>query len=202
MNPSSYKIVLLGETSVGKSSIISKYIHNTFHPSFEPTLGSTYSSKTILLDDSFPSITLLIWDTAGQEKYKSLSRVFYKDAHAVILVYDITREDTFTSIQSFWLDEIRVNAPRDAVIAIVGNKCDLDEQREGDEKEQMRFALQKGYVYREVSAKEGKGVEEMFEEVARRVCKESQGGRRMGHSGSITLNSWSGIYERKKCCFG
>ena len=103
------KVVLLGESGVGKSSIIDRYTQNTFKSQRLLTSGANFVTKTIILEDENKSIKFEIWDTAGQEKYRSLAKVFYKNAAVCILVYDITRKASFNELKNFWVDEIKEN---------------------------------------------------------------------------------------------
>ena len=103
------KVVLLGESGVGKSSIIDRYTQNIFKSQKLLTTGANFVTKTIILEDENKSIKFEIWDTAGQEKYRSLAKVFYKNAAVCILVYDITRKASFNELKNFWVDEIKEN---------------------------------------------------------------------------------------------
>ena len=109
----SCKVVLLGDSGVGKTSIISRYISNTFSNVLMATPGANFTSKTIFLADEQQSIKLEIWDTAGQEKFRAMTKVFYKNANICILVYDITRRDSFESLKNIWIKELQANAPAD-----------------------------------------------------------------------------------------
>ena len=104
------KVVLLGESGVGKTSIIARYITNTFKSQNLPTTGANFVSKTIILEDENKSIKFELWDTAGQERYRSLAKVFYKNAAVCVLVYDITRKSSFNELKSFWVNEIKDNS--------------------------------------------------------------------------------------------
>ena len=107
-NLKEYKIVLLGETGVGKTCIINRFTKEDFEDAKFPTQGASFNSKIIQLDESNDSyIKLVIWDTAGQEKYRSLSKLFYKDANAAILVYDITNKKSFNEIKDYWYNQIK-----------------------------------------------------------------------------------------------
>ena len=103
------KVVLLGESGVGKTSIINRYTLNTFKSQRLPTTGANFVQKTIVLEDENKSIKFEIWDTAGQEKYRSLAKVFYKNSSVCILVYDITRKSSFEELKNYWVDEIKEN---------------------------------------------------------------------------------------------
>ena len=104
------KVVLIGESGVGKTSIISRYISNTFSSVLVATPGANFTTKTIFLQDENQSIKFEIWDTAGQEKYRALAKVFYKNAAVCILVYDITRKASFEELKKYWVQEIKANA--------------------------------------------------------------------------------------------
>ena len=108
------KVVLLGESGVGKTCIIARFINNTFEDNLISTTGASYAGKTMTFDEyGGKSIKFEIWDTAGQEKYRSLTKIFYKDAGAAILVYDITRKESFDELQKYWLNQIKDFAPKD-----------------------------------------------------------------------------------------
>ena len=121
------KVVLLGETTVGKTSIISRFIKDSFDPNCITSLGASFISKNLYFPEFKKTIKFDIWDTAGQEKYRSITKMFYKDASAAILVYDITREESFLEIKNFWFKEVKENSSEDLVVALVGNKKDLYE---------------------------------------------------------------------------
>ena len=104
------KVVLIGESGVGKTSIISRYISNTFKSQLMSTPGANFVTKMIIMEDDNQSIKFEIWDTAGQEMYRSLAKVFYKNAAVCVLVYDITRKKSFEELKNYWLKEIKANA--------------------------------------------------------------------------------------------
>ena len=104
------KVVLIGESGVGKTSIISRYISNSFDAFMTSTSGASFTTKTVYLEEYQQSIKFDIWDTAGQERYRSLARVFYNNAAACILVYDITCKKTFDALKNYWINEIKANS--------------------------------------------------------------------------------------------
>ena len=107
------KVVLLGESGVGKTCIIARFINNTFEENLISTTGASYAGKTMTFDEfGGKGIKFEIWDTAGQEKYRSLTKIFYKDAGAAILVYDITRKESYEEIQKYWINQIKEFAPK------------------------------------------------------------------------------------------
>ena len=107
------KVVLIGESGVGKTSIISRYMTNTFKSQLMSTPGANFVKKNVIMEDEKKSINFEIWDTAGQERYRSLAKVFYKNATVCVLVYDITRKASFEAIKNYWIKEIKENAPKD-----------------------------------------------------------------------------------------
>ena len=121
----SFKVVLVGESGVGKRDIINKYINLTFQEDQQSTMGGIFATKSILKFE--------IWDTSGQERYRSLTRMFCKEANAAILVNDITRRDSFEEIQTYWAEEIKKNAPQNIILVVAANKSELIEQEVVDE---------------------------------------------------------------------
>ena len=112
-NAKTCKVVLLGESGVGKTCIISRFINNTFEDNIMTTTGASYAGKTMSFDElNGQSIKFEIWDTAGQEKYRALTKIFYKDAGVAILVYDITRKESFAEIKNYWYNQIKDYAPK------------------------------------------------------------------------------------------
>jgi small GTP-binding protein len=103
------KVVLIGESGVGKTSIISRYINNTFKSQLMSTPGANFVTKNVMMEDENQSIKFEIWDTAGQERYRALAKVFYKNAAVCVLVYDITRKTSFEELKNYWVNEIKVN---------------------------------------------------------------------------------------------
>ena len=106
------KVVLIGESGVGKTSIINRYISNVFSTTLTATPGASFTTKTVFLKEYEQSIKFEIWDTAGQEKYRSLAKVFYKNAAVCILVYDITRKESFDELKNYWINQIKINSPK------------------------------------------------------------------------------------------
>ena len=106
------KVVILGESGVGKTSIISRFINDTFDEELVTTTGASYVSKSMKFSDKNQVLNFEIWDTAGQEKYRSLTQIFYKDASIAILVYDITNKDSFDELQNYWYEQIKDSAPK------------------------------------------------------------------------------------------
>lgn len=161
----SCKVVLLGESGVGKTSIISQLMEQEFLEDQPSTTGATFSTKTMTFEKYNKSVCFEIWDTAGQEKYRALTKMFYKDAAAAILVYDITRAESFTQLKEYWASQVKENAPKKIVLAIAANKSDLYENETVSEAEGRAFAKELGALFRFTSCKNKEGVEELFSDV-------------------------------------
>ena len=168
-NPDSYKIVLLGQSGVGKTSIITQFIDENFTDDQQSTTGATFSSKDIQCSNG-RLLKFDIWDTAGQEKYRSLTKMFYKDAAAAILVYDITRKDSFDEIRNYWAEQIKEHSPKKIVIALAANKSDLYEEEKVPEEEGRTLATEIGALFASTSAKNQQGIEDLFNSIGNKLC--------------------------------
>ena len=156
----SCKVVLIGESGVGKTSIISQFINETFQVNMESTSGATFSSKVVTLSNK-NKIKLEIWDTAGQERYRALTKMFYKDAAAAILVCDITDKNSFVQIKEYWVDQIKQNNDN-IILIIVANKSDLYEKENIDENEVRNYANELNANFIVCSALNRSGIEDIF----------------------------------------
>ena len=159
------KVVLLGDSGVGKTCIISRYIQGTFEKNCTSTNGASYCSKNVKFENFGKNLLLDIWDTAGQEKYKSLTKFFYKDAAVAILVYDITRKDSFENLQNYWHKQLLENGEKNVVLGVAGNKCDLYENEAVSENEAREFADKIGAIFELTSAANNTGITELFQDV-------------------------------------
>ena len=159
------KLILLGDSGVGKSSIIGRYISGIFMNDNITSSGASYSQK--VYENKGRKVRLNIWDTAGQEKFRALGRNFYKDAYIICLVFDLTNKKTFENIKQVWYPEIKKFGEKYNILSIVGNKCDLYENEAVEEDEINSFAEKVGGIYYEISAKNGNGIDEMFESLAK-----------------------------------
>lgn len=162
---------------VGKSCLLLRFIDQRFIPIHDMTVGVEFGNKTIDLNREGKDplkLKLQIWDTAGQEQFRSITRSYYRGAVGALLVYDITRRESFDSLET-WLKDTRA-ADANMVIMLVGNKTDLSYRRRVTREEGEEFARQNGLLFMETSAKEDKGVAEAFEETARRVIEKVEAG--------------------------
>ena len=155
------KVVLLGESKVGKTSIFNQYKDGKFNPDIQPSDTAFFIRKELNLADKGKT-TLDIWDVAGATKYRNLAKIFLKDAHAAILVYDLTDENSFKELKEFWYSQVK---DLNLVLYVVANKCDLSEKKVKDE-EGKGFADSIGAGFTTVSAKEGVGVQGLIEKIA------------------------------------
>lgn len=166
------KLVLLGESGVGKSSIALRFVRGEFNENGEATIGAAYLTKTINVLQS-ATIKFDIWDTAGQERYHSLAPMYYRGAPAAVVVYDITSQTSFSRAQA-WVKELIQQANSQIVIALVGNKADMaSENRVISKEEGSEFASSNGLMFMEVSAKTGMNVEEVFHNLATKIASQS-----------------------------
>ena len=156
------KVVLVGDSGVGKTSIITRYLKNTFAKSLVSTTGASFANKLLKSKDG-ERIKLEIWDTAGQEKYRSLNKIFYNNASIVVLVYDITVRESFESLKEFWINEIKENLDPDIVLAIAGNKCDNYDEEKVTIDEGKDLANKNEAIFKQVSAKNNLGIKELFD---------------------------------------
>ena len=168
-NVLSCKIVLLGESGVGKTCIISRYINQVFEGNTISTNGASYAAKTLHFDDYDKSLKVEIWDTAGQEQYRTLTKIFYKDATAAILVYDITRKKSFDEIKNYWYKQLLDCAPSDIVVGLAGNKADLFDREQVSEEEAKEFAKEIKAIFRPTSAMTAIGIDELFSAVGKKI---------------------------------
>ena len=154
-----YKLIVIGDENVGKTSIINRFKNNQFSPEYEPTVGLDFQSIPILIDDQ--SVTLLLYDTAGQEKFKSLIPLYTNEANIILLIYDISNKESFENIGK-WFDSLNNINKEEVVFALVGNKSDLDFNRKVTKEEAESYAKEHNYVFQEVSAMSGEGIQELF----------------------------------------
>ena len=161
------KVVLIGESGTGKTSIIQQYAYKMFDPDCATSISSQYISKVITFPDLNKSVRLEIWDTAGQERYRSMARLFYKDAKIIIFVYDVSSKISYDELINFWIPEVNNNCMKDAKFALVANKSDLYEIESVSPEEGNNLAEKIGAIFQKTSAKSGAGVENLFHNLGR-----------------------------------
>ena len=154
-----YKLIFLGDQSVGKSCILNRFMNDTFTEDYQATIGLDFQSKNIQIDNQ--DIHLLLYDTAGQEKFRSLIPMYTRDSNIILLVYDITCKDSFLHIPD-WLNDITTVNKEDVIFALVANKIDLTDKRAVTTEEGEKYAKENNFLFQEVSAKTGDGFSDLF----------------------------------------
>eukprot|EP00924_Labyrinthula_sp_SR-Ha-C_P012707 maker-scaffold_67-snap-gene-0.7-mRNA-1 protein AED:0.30 eAED:0.30 QI:89/1/1/1/1/1/2/22/207 len=162
-----FKIVLIGNSSTGKTSLLQRYRENEFHPDTKHTIGVEFATQEMEIDNEV--IKAQIWDTAGQERYRAITKAYYRGAFGAIVVFDVADRETFDGLTR-WIGEIKGHANEGIKIVLVGNKCDL-KNREISQNEGKAFAEQFGIPYMETSAKTGEMVQSMFESLLEEIYR-------------------------------
>ena len=165
--PESIKVVLVGESGVGKTSIISQFTSKKFDPHRETSLSAQFISKTVNFQDLGKEIKFDIWDTVGQEKYRSLAKIFYKDAKVIVFVYDITTEYSFNELKNYWYEETRSNTDGSPILAVVGNKIDLYKEQKVSNNDGKEFAEKIGAIFQTTSAQSDSGISTLFDNIGK-----------------------------------
>ena len=201
------KVVLLGDSGVGKTCIIKRFVSNSFESNMITTNAANYCSKMVKFENLGKSLLFDIWDTAGQEKYRALTKFFYKDAVVVILVYDITRVDSFENMKNYWYKQLQENCDKSIVIGVAGNKSDLFVDEKVSESEARDFADKIGAILELTSAQNNTGIIELFLDVGNKyldpnfqqkykiIEKEKE---EKGQDKSIVLNNKENKTKEKK----
>ena len=158
-----YKLVILGDTAVGKSCVASRFVQDEFYEFQEPTIGAAFLTKKLDLDDKI--IKFEIWDTAGQERYRSLAPMYYRGACAAIIVYDITCTQSFIGAKT-WITELMHKADNNCIIALAGNKTDLELHRTVNKNDVEEYIKGTNIFHIEISAKTGDNIQNLFEKIA------------------------------------
>ncbi|KAG8479880.1 hypothetical protein CXB51_029506 [Gossypium anomalum] len=165
----SFKILLIGDSGVGKSSLLVSFISASSHDS-APTIGVDFKIK--LLTVGGKRLKLTIWDTAGQERFRTLTSSYYRGAHGIILVYDVTRRETFTNLSDLWAKEVELySTNQDCVKMLVGNKVDRESERAVSKEEGIELAKELGCSFIECSAKTRQNVQQCFEDLALKIME-------------------------------
>ena len=198
-----FKIVLIGDSFVGKTNIMSKYLMNEFHEDSKATVGVEFGAKKFDIEGK--SVKAQIWDTAGQERYKSITTTYYKGAKGALIVYDITRKETFDSVDR-WISELLNSGDKNMTMLLIGNKCDLDNQRQVTKEQGEEKAKAFKVAFLETSASSGENLDVAFEMIMKEVyskCKneldEEDRMEEMQIGKEIDLTKEKKV-DKKKCC--
>ena len=162
------KYIIVGDAAVGKSNLLLRYTHGQFREEYQLTIGVEFGSNNVNINDQI--FRIQIWDTAGQENFRSITRAYYKNSACALIVYDISRRASFESISS-WIEDCKNSSPKSIMMVLVGNKADLEENREVTKEEGQELAEKYGLLFFETSAKSGQNVEEVFKKSAEAIAK-------------------------------
>ena len=165
------KVVLVGESGVGKTSIINRYLNNTYNENQKSTFAPKFKNKVLDYPEYNKSISFDIWDTAGQEAYRSITKNFYVNAAIGVMVYDIRNRESFENIKKYWSQQLKDSGVQNIVLAIAGNKCDIFNEEEVSENEAREYAESIGAVFQLTSCKENIGIDELFKESGKRFLE-------------------------------
>jgi len=197
------KLLLIGDSGVGKSCLLLRFCDDSFNPTFITTIGIDFKIRTIDLDGK--RIKLQIWDTAGQERFRTITTAYYRGAMGILLVYDVTDERSFNNVRN-WIRNIEQHASEGVNKILLGNKCDMKEKRAVDKERGQALADEYGLKFLEVSAKSNINVEEAFVSLARDIKKrliDGNGGAGSGKDGAgksgVDLSGGDGA-AKKGCC--
>merc|ERR1712025_1229829 len=163
-----FKILLVGDSGVGKSSVLLRFTQNEFED-MSPTIGVDFKLKMMNVEDK--RLKLTIWDTAGQERFRTLTSSYYRGAHGIIFVYDVTRPDSFRGVEEIWMNEVESYSTLDAIKIVIGNKVDKEDTRKVTREEGKSFARRHGCLFLETSAKTSQGVEQVFQELLQKILE-------------------------------
>jgi small GTP-binding protein len=161
-----YKLILVGDSYVGKTNILSKYIKNEFNQNTKSTVGVEFGTKILKIEDKI--IKAQIWDTAGQERYKSITSTYYKGAKGAFIVYDITNRLSFESVDK-WIQDLNLNSDKNITLLLIGNKIDLEDKRDVSKEEGEEKAKSFGLAFLETSALTGENIDKVFDHMLKEV---------------------------------
>ena len=203
-----FKIILLGKLSVGKTSILTRYISNVFNADHKSTIKVDFQIKVVNVNNEVKA-KLNIWDTCGDEKFRAITRQYYKDTQGVILVYDITDRDSFDNIDT-WVQDIKNCCPANCVVVLVANKTDLNDKRVVTFKEGKNKADKLGFLFTEVSAKNGDNIFLLFGNISEAILKEFEKNQNQNEQiqekkdfkylNDLEMSNKRELKKEKKCC--
>ena len=195
-----FKLILIGDSCVGKSNILLKYLKNEFDPNSRATVGVEFGTKNIFLNNK--KIKIQIWDTAGEERYRSITSAYYKGAKGALIVYDITKKSSFNNIDK-WISDLKLNGDKNICIIILGNKSDLEDKREVNKEEGIKKSEMYKTAFLETSALNGDNINKAFDELIEQIIQNNQNffgeNTKKEIDKGVSLND-SKSDDKKKCC--
>ena len=190
------KIMILGETLVGKTAIITRYTKKVFAENYLTTVGIDFQNKQLNINGK--KINVEIWDTAGQERFRNIAKTYFQSSDGFLLVYDITSKDSFNKLND-WYDQIKLSAPENSKCIIAGNKSDLEEKRQVKKEEGEKFASDNNLKFYETSAKDDKNINIVFELLSNEIVNDEKTIKRNKRSSQV-LKKKNAKVEKKNCC--
>ena len=191
------KIMVIGESLVGKTALIKRYTKNTFGGEYLTTVGIDFQDKFLNINGK--EIKIELWDTAGQERFRNIAKNYFQSSDGFLLVYDLTKKSSFENLE-FWNEQISLNAPKETKYILVGNKKDLEDQREVKIEEGEDFAKKNNIKFYETSAKDGTNVINVFETLAKEIVNDVEQINTRSKRSSQVLKKKNATEEKKSCC--
>ena len=191
------KIITLGESSVGKTSILAKYVDDIFDINMISTLGVDFKRKTEIIDDK--QINIKVWDTAGQECFRNIQKIYYHNTEGVLLVFDLTSRQTFEQL-NYWFENIKIECPKDVAICLVGNKSDLKDHIDvSDEDINEYLKKNNNPKFFKTSAATGENIKEVFQYISREIMEKKKE-EKQNNTKRIQVVKTNMRREKKKTC--
>ena len=191
-----FKLLIVGESGVGKTCILLRFADNSFEENFLSTIGVDFKVKEINVDEK--RIKLQIWDSAGQERFKNITMSYYRNCSGIIIVYDVTNHTSFEKVGD-WIQEVRRYVPS-VPLMIIGNKCDMEDKRQVSTEEGRELADKHGLIFLETSAKNNTNIENTFTDLSRLLMKDAENKPKTESKNQVNIAASSGKKNKKKCC--
>jgi len=192
-----FKFIIVGNSAVGKSCMLLRFDEDRFQPIHDVTVGVTFSIKMVRIEGQ--DVKVQIWDTAGQEIFRSITRSYYRDSACAIIVYDITDQSSFAKVED-WIRDVRNLAPSDCLLALVGNKLDLAAQRAVQTSDGQELADKHGLIFFETSAATGQNVQELFNECVTAVYTRTKGNSASNVERKVSIDNPAPAEKKSGCC--